>query len=227
MHETLKENVLETMETDLIIFDLDGTLIDSSEDIALAANRVLADLGHTKMDSGRVKEGIGWGIKTLLEKMMPGEGAERIEYARMKFLEYYWENTVVNTYLYKGVRETIDYFSLINKKMAVVTNKPVKYTEKILTELALSRCFNLIIGGDSLQNRKPHPEPVEMVISSLKVRKDRVVIIGDSPIDCETGKRAGIATIGVEYGFRSRKELEDAGCDIIIKDFSELKKILS
>jgi len=227
MHETLKENVLETMETDLIIFDLDGTLIDSSEDIALAANRVLADLGHTKMDSGKVKEGIGWGVKTLLEKMMPGEGAERIEYARMKFLEYYWENTVVNTYLYKGVRETIDYFSLINKKMAVVTNKPVKYTEKILTELALSRYFNLIIGGDSLQNRKPHPEPVEMVVSSLKVRKERVVIIGDSPIDCETGKRAGIATIGVEYGFRSRKELEDAGCDIIIKDFSDLKKILS
>ena len=63
-----------------------------------------------------------------------------------------------------------------------------------------------------------------MVISSLKVRKERVVIIGDSPIDCETGKRAGIATIGVEYGFRSRKELEDAGCDIIIKDFLDLKR---
>src|SRR3990172_10633444 len=98
------EAPVKALDVDLIIFDLDGTLIDSSEDIALAANMVLAELGHQKLDSEKVKEGIGWGVKTLLEKMMPGESAERIEYARIKFLEYYWENTVVNTYLYKGVR---------------------------------------------------------------------------------------------------------------------------
>src|SRR4030067_1587243 len=107
--DNLKEVLVETFDVDLIIFDLDGTLIDSSEDIAWAANMALAELGHGKIDTEKVKEGIGWGVKTLLEKMMPGEGAERIEYARMKFLEYYWENTVVNTYPYKGGRETIDY----------------------------------------------------------------------------------------------------------------------
>ena len=88
---------MKTINVDLIIFDLDGTLIDSSEDIAWAANMALSDLGHDKIDSEKVKEGIGWGVKSLLEKMMPGEGAERIEYARIKFLEYYWEHSIVST----------------------------------------------------------------------------------------------------------------------------------
>lgn len=217
---------MKTINVDLIIFDLDGTLIDSSGDIAWAANMVLADLGHDKIDSERVKEGIGWGVKSLLEKMMPDEGAERIEYARIKFLEYYWEHSVVSTCLYPGVMKTIRYFNQKNKKMAVVTNKPVKFSEKILSEFGLKSYFNIILGGDSLSNRKPHPEPIEKAIAAFEVEKTRVVIVGDSPVDCEAGKNAGIATVGAEYGFRSRKELEDAGCDIIINEVSDLKKIL-
>ena len=218
---------METFDVDLIIFDLDGTLIDSSEDIAWAANMALADLGHEKIDSERVKEGIGWGVKSLLEKMMPGEGTDRIEYARIRFLEYYWGHCVESTYPYPGVRETLEYFIQKNTKMAVVTNKPVKFSEKILTDFGLLRFFRIILGGDSVLNRKPHPEPVEKVITSLDVKKDRAVIVGDSPVDCEAGKRAGIATVGVEYGFRSRKELENAGCDIIISEVTDLKRIIS
>lgn len=217
---------MEIIDVDLIIFDLDGTLIDSSEDIAWAANRVLADLGHGKMDSEKVKEGIGWGVKSLLEKMMPEEGAERIEYARTRFLDYYWDHCVESTYLYSGVRETIEYFSEKRTKMAVVTNKPVRFSEKILMDFDLMRYFGIILGGDSVVNRKPHPEPIEKAISYIGVTRDRSVIVGDSPVDCEAGKRAGIATVGVEYGFRGRKELEDAGCDVIIKEVTELKKIL-
>ena len=225
--DNLKEVPVETFDVDLIIFDLDGTLIDSSEDIAWAANMALADLGHEKIDSERVKEGIGWGVKSLLEKMMPGEGTDRIEYARIKFLEYYWEHSVVSTYPYPGVRETLEYFNQKNTKMAVVTNKPFKFSEKILKDFGLLSFFRIILGGDSVFNRKPHPEPVVKVIASLDVKKDRAVIVGDSPVDCEAGKRAGIATVGVEYGFRSRKELEDAGCDIIISEFTDLKRIIS
>src|SRR4030067_2072264 len=145
----LKEVPVETFDVDLIIFDLDGTLVDSSEDIAWAANMALADLGHDKIDSEKVKEGIGWGVKSLLEKMMPGEGAERIEYARIKFLEYYWGHSVVNTYLYPGVKETIEYFNKKNTKMGVVTNKPVKFSEKILSDFDLLRYFRIILGGDT------------------------------------------------------------------------------
>ncbi|HEY4619970.1 MAG TPA: phosphoglycolate phosphatase [Nitrospirota bacterium] len=218
---------MKTFNVDLIIFDLDGTLIDSSGDIAWAANMALSDLGHDKIDSEKVKEGIGWGVRSLLEKIMPGEGAERIEHARIKFLEYYWEHSVVSTCLYPGVMETVKYFNQKNKKMAVVTNKPVKFSEKILSELDLIRYFSIILGGDSVSNRKPHPEPIEKVVAAFEVEKARAVIVGDSPVDCEAGKSAGIAAIGAEYGFRSRKELEDAGCDIIISEISDLKKILS
>ena len=214
------------MDSELIIFDLDGTLIDSSDDIAWAANMTLVYMGYNEMDLDAIKEGIGWGVKTLLQKLMPQEGTERIDEARVKFLEYYWDHLTVNTILYPGVRETIDYFKDHDKKMAIVTNKPIKFTEKILNELALKDFFLMVLGGDSLMNRKPDPEPVEKVISTLGVTKGKTVFVGDSKIDGETGKRAGIFTIGVEYGFRGRKELEEAGFDVIISEFPELTRIL-
>jgi len=214
------------MDSELIIFDLDGTLIDSSDDIAWAANRTLVYMGYNEMDLDAIKEGIGWGVKTLLQKLMPQEGTERIDEARVKFLEYYWDHLTVNTILYPGVRETIDYFKDHDKKMAIVTNKPIKFTEKILNELALKDFFLMVLGGDSLVNRKPDPEPVEKVISTLGVTKGKTVFVGDSKVDGETGKRAGIFTIGVEYGFRGRKELEEAGFDVIISEFPELTRIL-
>ncbi|MCC7202864.1 MAG: HAD-IA family hydrolase [Nitrospirae bacterium] len=218
---------MKNITADLIIFDLDGTLIDSSEDIAWAANMAIADLGHGKVSTEKVKEGIGWGVKSLLGKMMPDEGADRIEYARVKFLEYYWGHSVVSTYIYPGVMETIEYFSQRDTIMAVVTNKPAKFSEKILTELGIIKYFRMVLGGDSVTNRKPDPEPLEKVISYTGVERERSLIVGDSPVDCEAGKKAGIATIGVEYGFRSRKELEEAGCDVIIKKMSELINVLT
>jgi len=213
-------------ETELIIFDLDGTLIDSSDDIAWAANKTLLHMGHQEMGPEAVKEGIGWGVKTLLERLMPDEGAERISEARERFLEYYWDHLNVKTFLYPGVLETLRHFKRLNKKMAVVTNKPIKFTERLLEELALKGFFMMALGGDSLPNRKPHPEPIEKVIATLGILRERTVFVGDSPIDCETGKRAGIATIGVVYGFRGIEELEQAGFDLLIKDLSELKEIL-
>ena len=218
--------MLKIMDSELIIFDLDGTLIDSSDDIAWAANMTLVYMGYNEMDLDAIKEGIGWGVKTLLQKLMPQEGPERIDDARVKFLEYYWDHLTVNTILYPGVRETIDYFKDHDKKMAIVTNKPIKFTEKILNELALKDFFLMVLGGDSLMNRKPDPEPVEKVISTLGVTKGKTVFVGDSKVDGETGKRAGIFTIGVEYGFRGRKELEEAGFDVIISEFPELTRIL-
>lgn len=217
---------MERKETDLIIFDLDGTLIDSSDDIAWAANKTLISMGYKEMTMEAIKDGIGWGVKVLLEKLMPGEMEERINEARRKFLDYYWGHLTVDTTIYPGVRETIKYFKGSDKKMAVVTNKPIMFTEKILDELSLREFFMMVLGGDSLVNRKPHPEPIEKVITTLHSLPERTVFVGDSPIDCETGKRAGVFTVGVEYGFRDREDIEGAGFDIIISEFLELMNIL-
>ncbi len=211
---------------ELIIFDLDGTLIDSSDDIAWAANKSLLYMGESEKDIEVIKENIGWGVKFLLQRLMPGAGEESIRTARGKFIEYYWDHLNVNTTLYPGVLETLKYLRGLDKKMAIVTNKQIKFTERILEELAIRGIFDMVLGGDSLPNRKPHPEPVEKVISTLGVVKEKTVFVGDSPADCEAGKGAGIFTIGVEYGFRDREELLGAGFDILIKEFSELKDIL-
>lgn len=211
---------------DLIIFDLDGTLIDSSEDIAWAANKTIIAMGYHEKDVEAIKEHIGWGVKPLLEKLMPGEGPESIIRGRNLFLDFYGTHLVVKTFIYPGVKETIGYFRGINKKMAIVTNKPIKLTEMILKELDLDGFFMMVLGGDSLLNRKPHPEPIEKTIEALGSIPGKTVVVGDSPIDCEAGKGAGTNTVGVSYGFRGRGELQDACCDIIIDSFPDLKNIL-
>lgn len=212
--------------TDLIIFDLDGTLIDSSEDIAWAANRTLAAFGYGQRSIATIKEHIGWGVKPLLEKLMPDEGADKISEAREKFLEFYGGHLLVDTVLYQGVEDTLRHFTGLDKKMAIITNKPVGLTLRILDELNIAGLFNMVLGGDSLPNKKPHPEPVEKTFKGLGVEPARTVIVGDSPVDCEAGRAAGTYTIGVSYGFRGRRELEEAGCGIIIDRFPELKDYL-
>jgi phosphoglycolate phosphatase len=212
---------------DLIIFDLDGTLIDSSQDIAWCANRTLAAMGHEEMDPSRIVGHIGWGVKPLLEKLMPGESDERITEGRLKFLEFYGEHLVVETTLYPGVVDVLERFFRLGKKMAVVTNKPEGLATGILEVMKLRDYFKLVLGGDSLPNRKPHPEPIEKAIKVLGAAPDKTIVVGDSPVDCEAAKGAGAHAIGAAYGFRGRDELVAAGCDIIVEDFPALKSVIS
>lgn len=222
MHSGKKERI----DASLIIFDLDGTLIDSSHDIAWSANMTLKSMGYEKLDMEVIKESIGWGVKSLLEKLMPNEAPDVIEAARKRFLEFYGGHLVVDTYVYPGVMETLLYLSGKGKRLSVITNKPVGLANSILEELGMSRFFSLVLGGDSLPNRKPHPEPLEKAMSALGVDGASSVIVGDSPIDCEAGKRAGIGTVGVTYGFRGQDELERAGCDFIIDNLTEIRSCI-
>lgn len=214
------------MQKDLLIFDLDGTLIDSSADIAWAANKTLAHMGCKEETAEHIKKNIGWGVKALLEKLMPNESPEAITAAREKFLEIYSSHLVVDTYLYPEVRETIRHFSEKGKKMAVVTNKPEGLSIKILENFGLSKNFQMVVGGDTLPSRKPDPAPLLKVINDLRVEAVRAVFIGDSPIDGETGKKAGVFTIGVPYGYRGDMKLVDIGFDLVIKDFKELQTVI-
>ncbi|MBI5562503.1 MAG: HAD-IA family hydrolase [Deltaproteobacteria bacterium] len=215
---------MKSIEAGFIIFDLDGTLIDSSSDIAWAANRTLEVMGYPALDVGRIKEDIGWGVKTLLERLMPGETAERIAGARMLFLEFYGSHLVVETHLYPGVADTIRRLCAMGKLMAVVTNKPETLTLRILEEVGLKAYLPYVVGGDTLPTRKPSPEPVEAVIRAAGMTKAVSVIVGDSPMDAEAGRAAGISAIGVTYGFRGVREL--TGFDALVDAFAELKDVI-
>ncbi len=214
------------IEAELIIFDLDGTLVDSSEDIAWCANKTLHAIGEAEMPAGVIVGHIGWGVRPLLEKLLPGKSAQEIDVARGLFLDFYEGHLVVKTRIYPGVVDTLDHFARLMKPMAVVTNKPYSLSIGILDRLGLSGYFKAVLGGDSVVNKKPHPEPVEKVIRDLSARPDRSVLVGDSPVDCASAMAAGAHSIGVSYGFRGAKELEDAGCEMIIDDFAALKEIL-
>ena len=210
------------MQKKLIIFDLDGTLVDSSEDIIWSANRTLEELGLPPREDMHIKSRIGWGVTPLLEKLLPGESAEGIVRAREVFLKHYGTHLAVSTTPYPGVMDTLEDFKVKGKLMAVVTNKPVSPSIEIIETLGLAAFFQLVLGGDSCKNKKPHPEPLLTVLERLKVKPDEAVFVGDSAVDMEAGKSAGLKTIGAAYGFRGRVELEEAGCSAVIVNFGEL-----
>jgi len=226
------------MRPELVIFDLDGTLIDSSDDIAWAANKTLSELGMPEMSHTEIKARIGWGVRFLLERLLPSgtkqdeEGVtedyeDLLERARGVFLRHYGKNLTKKTRPYQGGVETLDYLMRLNKKMAVVTNKPIDFTLQILEELRLADYFEVVLGGDSLPNRKPHPEPLYEVMERLGKVPSVSLMVGDSSIDCEAARAAGVGVIGAAYGFRGREGLEGQGCAMVIDSISELKGIIS
>lgn len=215
------------IKKDLIIFDLDGTLVDSSGDIAHAANKTLREMGFPDMTVSEIKANVGWGVRSLLEKVMPNEPSGRIDEARRIFLKYYSENLVDETRFYPGVEDTLRHFHASGKMLAVATNKQLALTERILDELGLRSCFSMLVGGDTVPNKKPHPEPLLFIMKSLGIESADTVFVGDSAIDCESGASAGVFTIGAAYGFRGKGELLKAGCDMIIESFSELQGIIT
>jgi len=217
---------MKQMEAALLIFDLDGTLIDSSRDIAWSANETLEAMGHGRMESARIISAIGWGVKMLLEQLMPGEGPERIALAREKFLDIYGAHLTVDTVVYPGVVETLDHFASTGKRMAVVSNKPEALSRRALDELGLGGYFAMVVGGDTLPERKPDPAPLRKVMEGLGCGPSATVMVGDSPVDCEAARSAGVPAIAVSYGFRPVYELEAAGFDAVVDTFPALKGII-
>lgn len=213
--------------TRLVIFDLDGTLLDSSEDIAWVANRTLEAFGYPPMENSAIKERIGWGVVMLLKQIMPDVEGERLSEAKGVFLDLYSSHLVVKSTLYPGVTDTVEHLLGLGKKLAVLTNKPIDLSVRIIAELFAPKTFEKILGGDSLPTKKPDPAPIFNILESLGVEPHESVMVGDSPVDVEAGKSAGISTIGAAYGFRGVDELKEAKVDIIIETFAELKGIIS
>lgn len=211
---------------ELVIFDFDGTLIDSSADIAWVANATLKKLGYPEMTPVEIKAAIGWGVKSLLERLLPAEPPERIEEARRVFMDFYEGHLTVETRPYPGVERELRRLRGLGKSLAIVTNKPIAFTEKTLVGLSMEGGFDVVLGGDSLPKKKPDPAPILHVMDSLGVSAEKTVFVGDSAVDCEAGRAAGVVTVGAVYGFRGRAELADAGCDFLIDSFGELEGII-
>jgi phosphoglycolate phosphatase len=187
----------------LLIFDLDGTLIDSRLDLAHAVNATRSHMGMTPLEHERVYSYVGNGAPVLIRRAL-GEAATeaQVQEALEFFLEYYREHYLDYTTLYPGVQESLDRLRAAGKRMAVLTNKPVRISKAILDGLAVGAHFFQVYGGNSFDFKKPHPIGVETLMREAGVAQDRTLMIGDSSVDVQTAINAGIKSCGVTYGFQ-------------------------
>ena len=211
------------MDIDLIIFDLDGTLIDSKLDIANSVNYMLLELGLDRLDNERIYSFVGNGVGNLVKCALTEKHLDKFDAAMLIFRQYYSDHIVDNTRLYPGVIDILNHYS--SKKRAVVTNKDSAFSVYILKHLSIFNYFDKIVCGDSLEKKKPDPCQINNVLAELKIDKERSLIVGDGEADIKAGKNASINTCGLTYGFGTRKTLEDSAADIIIDNIACMKTI--
>lgn len=211
------------MSLKLVIFDLDGTLIDSSIDITNAINYAIEPYGVPLVTVKEAISLLGEGISRLMDKVIEKEGIKADRDLMIdRFLDYYSTHLVDNTTVYPGVREMLAHLEAYRK--AIISNKRESLSVKIVEKLGLAIHFDVIVGSDTTNDRKPSPMPVRHVLSRLGISPAEAVIVGDSSYDIEAGKSAGIKTIAVTYGYRPPESLQ--GADFIINRMAELAEIL-
>lgn len=207
------------------IFDLDGTLIDSRADIALSLNIALRRMHLPTLPENRIADFVGEGVPKLVERaILASTGHEpsldMVEGLIALFREEYELHLLDQTRLFPCTVEALD--SLSWARFAVVSNKPEGFSRRILDGLGIGNRFLLILGGDSVRNRKPDPEALIKAMQACGTKPSETAMIGDSGVDIAAGKAAGVMTCGVLGGFRPKEELEAADCDLIIDNLLEL-----
>ena len=208
----------------LVLFDLDGTLVNTLEDIAASVNHTLARLGHAPLSLDVVRQYVGDGIEALMERSLDGQRTHLPEAVAI-YKEHHRRNLVVRSALYPSVRETLEHFRVL--PMAVISNKTMEFVGPLIDRLTIGRYFKRVIGADSGLPLKPAPDALLKIMSEFKAPKEHTLIVGDGTTDIRAGKAAGIITCCVTYGFRSETELRAIEPDYIIHDFSELKTLFT
>lgn len=182
-----------------LIFDLDGTLIDSKLDLALAVNATRERMGRAPLAPERIYGYVGDGAPMLIKRALGPDATDADAEAGLAyFLSYYRAHMLDNTVTYPGVREGLQL--LQNHSMAVLTNKPVRFSERILEGLGISNYFRYVYGGNSFPTKKPDPEGVNTLLRNLAVAPREAMMVGDSEVDVRTARNAGTWACGVSYG---------------------------
>lgn len=215
------------MPVRLIIFDLDGTLVDSSIDITNALNYAVEPYGIRPLKAEDTIKMVGEGISRLIEKLIAGsftgsEPGSMKDALTERFLEHYTAHIIDYTRAYPGVRETLERLS--GYKKAVISNKREALSRKTLEGLELMRFFNYVVGSDTTPEKKPSPVPVLKVLNELSVIPEEAVMVGDSNYDVDAGKAAGVTTVAVTYGYKPVEMIRHA--DYMIDRMGGLSALL-
>jgi phosphoglycolate phosphatase len=208
-----------------LIFDLDGTLIDSKLDLILSVNAMLRQLDRDELHEDIISGYIGRGAPQLVAQAL-GEGAtpEECQRALEYFLTYYEAHKMDNTCLYPGVHEALD--KLAHLPMAVLTNKPVRVSVRILEALGLAGTFRAVYGGNSFETKKPDPQGANTILRELNTAPGQAILIGDSEIDVQTARNAGTLAAAVNYGFGAHDRAAHPA-DIYLDHLSDLVPLIA
>ena len=213
----------------LLIFDLDGTLVDSRLDLVHSVNAMLRHFHRPELPDDVIASYVGDGAPMLIRRALGDPDEEGfVQEALEYFLAYYRVHKLDNTHLYEGVKEALealrDAQNGSNRRMAVLSNKPVKPSRDIVDALGLGEFFVRVYGGNSFHTKKPDPLGVNTLLEETGTRSDEAAIIGDSSIDVLTGRNAELWTCGVTYGFAPRT-LDDAPPDVVVDSPRELAEV--
>ena len=206
-----------------IIFDLDGTLVDSLSDIAEAANSALAALGFPAHPKEKYRRFVGDGLTTLAERIVPaGSDKSQISETVRQFKIIYQTNWARNSGPYPGIMTMLNTLAAHPVNLAVLSNKPDDFTQLFVARFFPGSMFGQVIGNRENLPKKPDPTGAFTIADYFQVESASCLLVGDSSVDIMTGKSAGMTTMGVTWGFRERQELEESGADIIIDQPSEI-----
>ncbi|MGC2475213.1 MAG: HAD-IA family hydrolase [Candidatus Sulfotelmatobacter sp.] len=213
-----------------VIFDLDGTLIDSRLDLVHSVNAALRHIRRPELPEDVIASYVGDGAPILIQRALGGEAVDEalVRKGLEFFLSYYREHKLDHTTVYEGVREALAAIQKsdngVPRKMAILTNKPVNPSRAIIDALGLAPYFTQVYGGNSFATKKPDPEGALKLVAEAGVRPEQAAIVGDSHVDVRTGQNAGLWTVAVTYGFAPHT-LEVETPDITVDSPQELSKV--
>jgi phosphoglycolate phosphatase len=207
-----------------LIFDLDGTLIDSKQDLIHSVNAMLRELGRGELAEETISGYIGHGAPKLVARALGDESTEEERQQALQFfLRYYEQHKMDTTRTYPGVAETLE--KLSDFPMAVLTNKPVRISVRILDAMGLSKYFRSIYGGNSFETKKPDPLGARTILRELSAVPHETLLVGDSEVDVQTARNAGTLAAAVNYGFGVH-DRRAYPADIYLERFAELTTFL-
>jgi len=208
-----RRSLSRTLSVRAVLFDLDGTLVDSAPDLTLAANKMLSALGYPQVNCSQVKGWVGDGVRSLVRRALtailgdvPAESL--IEQSYVLFQRYYTESVYQDSSLYPRVHETLHTLKSSGFALACVTNKPSRFTKPVLEKSGLTGFFGAVVSGDDLSLKKPDPAPLEFAAEQLGVPLTACVLVGDSINDISAAGAAGIPVLWATYGYASQDDIE-------------------
>ena len=216
---------------EMMLIDVDGTLVDSVPDLAYCVDTMMTELGRPVHGEAAVRNWVGNGVERLVRRALVGaldgepDEAE-FERAYPIFLDLYADNTSKRSCLYPGVREGIDLLQAAGYKLGCVTNKAAQFTEPLLRDLGVADAFSIIISGDTLPRKKPDPMPLLHAAEFFGVAPEASLMIGDSVSDVKAARAAGFQIVCMSYGYNHGVDIRDAHPDAVIDSMVEIMPLL-